>query len=143
MSFSDNFSGFLRKLRLLPPVQDDEVLARYVFSRRDIKSGRVRTRVFLVPNGHRGLSVFRIRELFDSDIQLLGERMAARRTRSLHGRADISGSDVRSVDLVSVPTWPPRRHAELRGWPAQKDARLSIAQRLATIARLTRYGQNT
>lgn len=135
----DILSALLRRIQILRRVAPDEKLSRYAFSRGDLRAQGVTPRLFLLPEGHRGLSVFRTGGLEQTAIWRLGLSLAKGRGRNLHGRAEIEGGCVRAVDLCPVPTWPPRRHVELRSWPTEKDAQLSVAQRLAANARPFRF----
>jgi len=53
-----------------------------------------------------------------------------------YDRADITGSQVAQCSLTTVPYPLPKypTHAPIDGWPADKDARKSLAQDLAVAA---------
>ena len=66
--------------------------------------------------------------------------MAAPLGRPLYGRGDLSVSSVLATGLTVDPDDNPPRHAGIVGWPETKDARISLAQRLAASALLRLRG---
>jgi hypothetical protein len=82
-------------------------------------------------------STFRTHGLTPEETWALGEsQVAAPRGRRLYGRGDLSVSSVVATGLTVDPDNDPPRHAGIVGWPDGKDARLSLAQRLAASAAL-------
>ena len=88
-----------------------------------------------MPNNSGKTSVCRISGITDVQIWEIGLEVARMRGKSLLGRADIRVFNILSKSLVVVPTDPPPiRHADIVGWPEDKDQRISIAQELAADA---------
>ena len=89
------------------------------------------------PYPHAELSVSRHREVTAEELWELGHDVA--RTRSekegrnflLLGRADFLARTVRAQKLGVKPDEPPRNHANVIGWPAEKHAQMSLAQEIA------------
>ena len=59
------------------------------------------------------------------------------RNRTLYGRADVMNQNIESIGLVVVPDNIPERHANIVGWPSEKDKQISLAQELAAMALLS------
>lgn len=97
----------------------------------------MKPRAFL-PGPDGTTSTFRTHGLTPDEIWTLGEsRVAAPR---LYGRGDLRVSSVVATGLTVDPDDDPPRHAGIVGWPESKDARLSLAQRLAASAALRLRG---
>lgn len=116
------------------PVADDERLARYVMVKEYVRADRtVRFEAFR-PYKYVDLSVSRHRDLREDELWSLGEAVAAQFGKPLLGRADVSASDARGIGLDVLSDEPPRNHANITGWAAEKSAQLSHAQSLAAAA---------
>jgi hypothetical protein len=82
-------------------------------------------------------STFRTRGLQPHEIWTLGEsRVGAPAGKSLYGWGELAVSSVLKTGLIVDPDDDPPRHAGIVGWPEGKDARVSLAQRLAASAAL-------
>lgn len=124
-------------------IRDDEPLARFLLSKRHYArtKGAIRPGAFLPPPDLR-LSVFRTQGLELDEIWELGAREAAAPSdRTLYGSAHVVTSQVRAQYLDVEADEPPDRHANIIGWPADKNARTAIAQGLARDATLSLTGQ--
>lgn len=124
--------------RKLPtPVDDDELLARFILFKKHIRwSNRTVRPEALIPAPKTQLSVTRHRGFTDEQIWEAGCGVARiRRAQvpgaSLHGRIDILAVDARSLSLRVNPDEPPINHANIEPWPADEAAQLNIAQKLA------------
>jgi len=115
-------------------VEDDEVVARFLFDRDDFvpTTGRVKPKPFLPSPEDDATSVFRTGGLSETDTWALA---SPRGMRIAKARGTLQGGQIRWAGLDVVPMVPPPRHAAIVNWPA-KDARLSLAQRLAELAKL-------
>jgi hypothetical protein len=83
-------------------------------------------------------SVFRVRDLSEEQIWNIGEdHVAEPRGKVLYGRADLNVNDVTSQGLKLDPDNNPPRHANIVGWPPEKDRQLLLAQELAHASFLT------
>ena len=95
------------------------------------------------PDDHK-TSVFRVQGLKEPKIWKLGEIYVARpRCKELHARADLSVADVVTIGLRVESKEPPRRHANIIDWPAEKSAMMSWAQEVAAGATLRLRVPNT
>jgi hypothetical protein len=121
------------------PVDDDELLARFVTHKKELNSetGRVKPCLF-IPYKYVELSVTR-HDRPDPNIDLLviGRAVAAARGgRTLLGQTDILARDCRDVDLdvahIPVPTNP--NHADIVGYSDAKEDQLAVGQKLARAA---------
>jgi hypothetical protein len=82
-------------------------------------------------------SVFRVRHLSEDEIWEIGEvYVASPRGKTLHGRADLNVRHVTSLGLRLDPDDHPPRHADIAGWPLEKDRQLLLAHELAAAASL-------
>lgn len=112
-----------------PPL--DVTLTRFLtqsdhFSR---EQNRIKERAFL-PAPDLCLSVFRINDLSEDEIWELCERLPK------YGRGDFLSSRVSSIGLRAEPDNDPPRHVNIVGWPPEKSAQKSLAQKLAAEATL-------
>ncbi|MDD5037959.1 MAG: hypothetical protein PHN78_01385 [Dehalococcoidales bacterium] len=121
-------------------VRPEESLGRYLtdesyFSR---KNNTPRPKAFMPPLDLR-LSVFRIDGLKLGEIWELGQREvinAMPTKKQLYGIADIKTRKVQEVKLVVECDNKPPRHANIIGWPTEKDERKIIAEELAAESNL-------
>jgi hypothetical protein len=102
------------------PVDLSEILSRFIFQRNWYRpsDNRVKYAAFM-PNPNNGeTSVFRTSGLANNEIWDIGEReVAIRRDKPILGRGDIRASAAISKNLKITPSEPPKRHANLIGWP--------------------------
>lgn len=91
------------------------------------------------------VSVFRIDGLDEGAVWKIGSNVALKREQTLHARGDtkadeiraIRADEIRKVRLDIVPHEPPRRHANIVGWPENDKPRQKIiALQIAAIAKL-------
>ena len=128
----------------MDPIRPTEALTRYVLDRTSYKpsEGRVRHNAFMPPSNLR-LSVYRSSGLSEATIWELGnQNVAAPRGKPLVGRADILASDVSDSDeaLKLEPDPEPHPlHANIIGWPEQKDKQKLIALKLASKSEFFHY----
>ena len=121
----------------VPPVEDAELLARYVmqsshFRRSDFT---VKPNLFM-PHPYQELSVTRHRDATEAEIWQVGQDVAEHRQRTLYGRADIRALDcnIDSLKVVAKPLSNNSIHADIEGWPSQKQDQKAIALKLADSA---------
>jgi hypothetical protein len=67
---------------------------------------------------------------------VIGEEVGEKRSQTLHARGDIVAADVSRARVTVAPSEPPPRHANIEGWPAEKNAQKLIAMDLANAAKL-------
>jgi hypothetical protein len=100
-----------------------------------------------MPPSNLKLSVYRSSELHEDAIWELGNHhVAIPRHKPLVGRADLLASDVSDADRelkIEPDTTPHPRHANISGWPTQKDKQKLIAIKLASKALFFSFHRNT
>ena len=92
-----------------------------------------------MPSPDLRLSVFRIDGLQLEEIWEIGQREvidAMSQSRELKGIADVKALIVQENDLEIEPDNIPPRHANIIGWPEEKEKQKIIAQELAAEAKL-------
>jgi hypothetical protein len=121
-------------------IKDDEPLGRYIFSKSHFSSenNKVKSSAFMPPIDLK-LSVFRTRGLNEIEIWHIAENEIIKNKPSpttLYGRAEILSFAVKSAGLEIDPDNTPPRHANIIGWPQEKDKQKMIAIELTTKASL-------
>jgi hypothetical protein len=118
-------------------VPGDERLARFIMRQQWVRAdGSVKQDAFIPPRDL-NLSVTRHAKLSMDQLWSRGRSVADQIRRRLIGRADIAASDVRTtgrLDVVAVPLVENPEHAHILGWPAEKPAQKTLAQKLAAAA---------
>jgi hypothetical protein len=122
----------------VPPVTDNELLARYVTTSRHFRSSdnTVKQDLFM-PHPYIELSVTRHIDTTESEIWGVGFDVANQMDRKLYGRADIQVSDCKidSLRVTQKPIIPENpNHADIEGWPSAKQDQKAIALKLAASA---------
>lgn len=119
------------------PVADDEILARFVFTKRHIdrKGANLRAKPeAFAPYRHTDMSVTRHRDISEDEVWDLGRAVGQARDLELLGRADFIARSARAESLEIEPEEPPKNHANVSGWPAEKPAQMIRALVLAAEA---------
>lgn len=119
-----------------------EPFARFIVSKKHFSkvAGTTKGRAFEPAPEDNATSVFRSLSLTEEQIWWLGQtHVATPRKMTLYARADIPVNSVLTLELTVRSDEPPRRHAIIGGWPAEKDAVMSLAQELAAEATLVVY----
>ena len=122
----------------IPNVDVDESLARFIVSKGEYRPAdmTVKPQAFL-PYQHVELSVTRQRECADDELRIIAGRVADMRQKTLRGYCEISACECRHLGLDVLPDpiedWNPN-HANIVGYPAQKEEQMVIAQKLARSA---------
>jgi len=120
----------------IPPVEETELLARYVMQSSHFRSDQsVKPNLFM-PHPYQELSVTRHRDATDAEIWQAGVNVATQQQRTLYGRSDILTSDclVDSLRVTAQPFPDNPNHADIEGWPTAKEDQKAIAQKLAAAA---------
>jgi hypothetical protein len=118
-------------------VGSDEFLARFIFDRKCIRTTlpRIKYTAFL-PNADNGqASVFRKGKMSNEYYKQVKRKVEEGRGRHMKGTALISVAEVNSAGVRVNPEesdylW----HANIEGWPPEKDEVMSIAQEIAANA---------
>ena len=116
-------------------IGDSETLARFVFFNRWVRDDKTMRPDAFIPHPYPDLSVTRHIGLTEAEIWQLGEVARGIRTLPLIGRADMTTEQVRNQSLQINPDEPPRNHAIIVGWPADKPSQKIKAQAIAADAR--------
>ena len=117
----------------VPDVTDDELLARFIVNRDDVRSdGNVNRKLFM-PYKWTELSVNRHREASTVETWAIGVQVAEQRKKKLIGRVDIQVSVCRipPLEVKSAPMPGNPNHADIVGYPPGKEEQKSLAAKLA------------
>jgi hypothetical protein len=123
-------------------IAPDELLARYITSSRWFRKQdqTVKQDAFMPPEPPLGtpleLSVTRHVNFTEDDIWNIGRGIAIHASRTLYGRADVKTAHVTAqrLSLESKPESDNPNHANIVGWPLDKDARKIRALEIASVA---------
>lgn len=125
--------------KLSPLIEDDEPLARYIFSKShfSLAEKRVKRQAFM-PRGDK-MSVIRHKECSIDYILEVGKQMEKNRTESLKAIASILTQNVRSINDLDVESDTSnkqhRRHANIKNFHGYNDAKIrQLVQELAKKA---------
>lgn len=128
----------------VPPIEQDEMLARFILEKKLIydKDKSAKPRLFY-PYKHVELSVNRHCDCTEEEIWDFGFGVADFRKKRLRGRCDITVGDC-TFDSLSVVAKPIKdhpkgvpdnpNHADIVGYPENKEDQMSLAQKLAAKA---------
>lgn len=82
------------------------------------------------------VSVFRLKGLSEQEIWKIGHEIADPLGKTLYGRGDVEAQAVASAELTIDPDNVPERHANIVGWPDEKQKQKLRAMELAKVAAL-------
>ena len=120
-------------------IAHNELLARYITASKWFrkKDQTVKQDAFIPPDDPLELSVTRHLNLTENDIWSIGRGIVRGTPRTLHGRADIETGHViaQRLSVVPQPVQDNPNHANIVGWPLEKDARKMCALEIAKVAR--------
>ncbi len=121
-------------------MESAEPISRFLFSKSDFSSQNnlVKLRAYLPPPDLT-VSVFRTQGLNEEQTWELAERKIISRQKhkkTLKGRADSTPSKIENVGLNIIPDNIPPRHANITGWPVEKDEQKMLAAELANKSTL-------
>ena len=121
----------------VPPVSSEELLARFIVFSKHIRSSNMTVKPdAFIPHPHIELSVTRHRDATEDELWQEGERVAALRSATLYGKADVTAGAFEDEDLsvVAKPIAPNPNHADVIDWPADKPAQKMKALEIANKA---------
>jgi len=129
----------------MPGEPTRDPVTRFLMDKRHFAGGRPTRRAFLPWHNKRTggyeLSVFCTLGLPDAGIWALARRYVVLPggERTLFGRADLDAADIPKAapSLSLAIDNHPERHANILGWPPDKDEQKAIATELAAVAVLT------
>jgi len=115
-----------------------EELSRFVFSSKHIKkTERVVKAAAFLPNSDRKTSVFRKSRMLPEEYENKKIVIAEKRDLTIKAVALINASIILNANLQIEPEESEHKwHADIIGWPLDKDEQKSIAQVLAHSARI-------
>ncbi len=116
-------------------IKAEEPIVRYIFSKShfSIENHRAKYGAFVPPRASDEVSVYRIIDLEDDEIWRLGdEKVAVHVEKDIKARADLGVHQVIDIGLEVIPeTKPHPRHANIMGWPDDRDEIRQLAIELA------------
>jgi hypothetical protein len=122
----------------VPPVAEDEQLARFILFSRWFRSSdhTVRPEAFM-PHPHVDLSVTRHIQATEGELWAEGARIAGLRALTLYGRADVRASvmTAQRLTVVAAPLPENPNHANATGYPAGKPEQKMKALLIASQAK--------
>src|SRR5215471_7148227 len=127
--FCSTYYAYIRYT--LSPVAPSEQLTRFLFEKDDIdRNTRVKYQPFFHAKGE-PISTVRTNSMGDHCVWRFGDYwVAGPREKRIHARVDFRASNLEPLALYAKRTlWPPR-HADLHGWPMEKEARRTRAKEL-------------
>ena len=115
--------------------RQEGALARFAVHKGQLTAAVVK-RKLVEPNQQLELSVFRVHELGDAEVRGLGIGVVQRRrdANRLYGWAEFDEALVQSVSLTLHDDDDPPRHANIIGWPTDRDERKLVESELADKA---------
>ncbi|MCP4252476.1 MAG: hypothetical protein GY775_03510 [Candidatus Scalindua sp.] len=115
----------------MEPVDLSEILSRFILKEKYIRADNTVRHIAFTPSKNGETSVFRISGISDNEVWDIGDReVATKQSKPIFGRADIIASIVMK-ELKVIPTEPPKRHADITGWPDERSNQRLIALELA------------
>ncbi len=120
----------------IPPVEETELLARYVMQSSLFRSDRTIKPNLFIPHPYQELSVTRHRGATEAEIWQAGFNVATQQQKTLYGRSDILTQDclIDSLQVTAKPFPDNPNHADIEGWPTAKEDQKAIALKLAASA---------
>lgn len=111
-------------------VAPSETISRFVCSRKNMAPAhlRVKRKEFMPSGTPLGVSIFRTTGLDDSSVWAIGHEAIV--DRAVLGRGDLSAGAVYDVGLSFDPDDVPPRHANIIGWPDEKEDQIALALQL-------------
>lgn len=110
-------------------VGNDEDLIRFVYQRSDLSANGIKFNAFM-PAPKLELSVTRCNRAQLNEIQSI-EATNGRLDKTLHGAGAVKADLVRAIGLDAVASEPPAKHANIIGWPPEKEKQKLLALKLA------------
>ena len=127
--------------QIVPTVDSNECLSRFIYSSRHIRSdsGTIKADAF-IPHPPEELSVNRDRDATDEETWSIGASISAQRKRTLHGRGDVVAATYQRQKLktVAAPVDGNPNHVNVTQWPSDKAGQKLIAQEIAAVSKLVR-----
>lgn len=120
----------------VPPVESDELLARFILTSKHIRGDNRLAPDAFMPYPHRELSVNRHKSSTEEELWRVGNRVATQRMKTLYGRGDVAAgvcfNERLRVEAAPIPGNP--NHANIVNWPDGKPGQKIVALVLAANA---------
>ena len=134
---------FKKQNMLSSIVEDEEPLARYIFSKSHFRraNGSIKSQAFMPNQYKKTVSIIRHKDCSETCLLKIGKNMETKRGHSLKAVCSLSAKNVRSIDGLDVESdtsrGQHRRHANIMGFNNWTDAKIrQIAKELAEKADL-------
>jgi hypothetical protein len=117
------------------PIPHEEPIVRFIYSKSNFSAAKniIKPSAFYPEDdpvkGMKGTSVSRISGLSDNYIEAIGQ--AARPARTFYGWGRILAKQATTAPLHVAEDEPPARHAQIFGWPDEKENIMELLQELA------------
>jgi hypothetical protein len=121
----------------VPVVEENELLARYVTQRGQFRTSDFTVKQDLfIPHPHQELSATRHLQATEAELWIAGRDVVEAMGKTLYGRSDIKARDctMGGIEVIADPLPNNPNHANLTGWPNQKQEQKAIALQLAASA---------
>jgi len=121
----------------VPDVEAGELMGRFVTQSGQFRADKTVKQDVFIPTTKGEVSVMRHRDASAEEIWKVGHAVADGMRRTLYGRSDLQASACANAGLRvdATPILPDNpNHADINGWPATKEDRKAIAQKLAVVA---------
>ncbi len=121
----------------VPAVTADELVARFILRSRDVRSDQTIKSDAFMPAPNLELSVTRLMHATEHEIWDVARNVAVARQKTLYGRGDVAVDEYHRHRLTvkEAPVAGNPNHANVAAWPDDKEAKKSIAQEIAAVAR--------
>lgn len=117
-------------------VNPEENIARFYFSKKDVRQDNTIKHNVFMPPSHGRMSVYRTSNLTNQEISEIGRiYVEPDRGKPIVGRAELMAVEIYSCDLKINPTELPHpKHANIEGWELNTEKDRLKAMKLAANA---------
>jgi hypothetical protein len=124
----------------VPPVEDSEILSRYVLQSRHYRDDHTPRPELFMPHPYQDLSVTRHRDATEDELWQVGRNVAQQIGKTLYGRFDIQAKDcqIESLKVEAKPVKDNPNHANITGWPSSKPEQKALALKIAASSSISK-----
>jgi hypothetical protein len=117
----------------VPPVEDTEILSRYVLQSRHYRDDKTPRPELFMPHPHQDLSVTRHRDATEDELWEVGNNVAQQIGKTFYGRFDIQTKDcqIETLKVEAKPVKGNPNHADITGWSSSKPEQKALALKIA------------
>ncbi|MDJ0730044.1 MAG: hypothetical protein QNJ33_08630 [Crocosphaera sp.] len=125
----------------IPPVEDTEILTRYVLQSRHFRNDKTARPELFIPHPRQDLSVTRHRDATENELWQVGKNVAQKREKNLYGRFDIQTKDckINPLSVEAKPLDDNPNHADITGWPSSKQDQKELALKIAASKSISKF----